>query len=235
MSNTAVSVESVSKMFMLKHNASLSIKQRISSITNRTYRSHLQEFWALTDISFSINYGQSMAFLGHNGCGKSTLMKLISGVYKPTKGTVRVHGRIAPLIELGAGFHPELTGQENIFLNGCLLGMSNQEISAKYQDIIDFAELGDFIDTPVKNYSSGMAMRLGFSIAVHSEPAILIADEVLAVGDAYFQSKCHQKIRDLQQQGLTLILVTHVPEHAQLFCQRYIKLDHGKIIEQGEF
>ncbi|PTQ90044.1 ABC transporter ATP-binding protein [Agitococcus lubricus] len=231
----AISVNAVSKRFILKHNASMSIKQKISSITNKTYRSHLEEFWALKDINFTINHGESIAFLGHNGCGKSTLMKLISGVYKPTLGKVTINGRLAPLIELGAGFHPELTGQENIYLNGCLLGMSNQEITEKYQEITDFAELGDFIDTPVKNYSSGMAMRLGFAIAVYSSPSILIADEVLAVGDAYFQEKCHRKIRDMQNHGLTLILVTHVPEHAELFCQRYIKLDHGKVIETGFF
>lgn len=235
MSDHAIVVDAVSKHFKLRHNVSYSLKQRIASLGNKVYRSHSEDFWALTDISFSLARGDSLAILGHNGSGKSTLMKVIAGVIVPTRGTVKTEGRIAPLIELGAGFHPELTGQENIFLNGSLLGMSNREISAKYQDIVDFAELDDFIDTPVKNYSSGMAMRLGFAVAVHSEPTILIADEVLAVGDAHFQQKCHERIRALQQGGLTLVLVTHVMEHAREFCRSYIRLEHGRMVEQGVF
>jgi ABC-2 type transport system ATP-binding protein/lipopolysaccharide transport system ATP-binding protein len=153
----------------------------------------------------------------------------------PTQGSVQAFGRIAPLIELGVGFHPELTGEENIYLNASLFGLSNKETYARFNDIADFSGLGDFIDTPVKNYSSGMYMRLGFAVAVHVNPQILLADEILAVGDQDFQDKCYQRIRDMQDDGMALILVTHSREQGQRFCQRYLHLEKGKVIDEGVF
>lgn len=162
-------------------------------------------------------------------------MQLVSGILLPTSGSVVCNGRIAPLIELGVGFHPELTGEENIYLNASLYGLTNKETRARFNSIADFSGLGDFIDTPVKNYSSGMYMRLGFSVAVHVDPQVLLADEVLAVGDEDFQDKCYQRIREMQDQGMALILVTHSKEQGQRFCQRYLHLEKGCVIGEGRF
>lgn len=190
-------------------------------------------FYALRDVSFSVAQGETLGIIGRNGSGKSTALKLMAGVMVPSQGAVRVHGRVSPLIELGAGFHPDLTGRENVFLNAAILGMSSKEIQARFDEIVSFAELWDFIDTPVKRYSSGMYMRLGFSVAVHSTPDILLVDEVLAVGDATFQEKCLAKMREFQAQGVTMVLVTHALDLVRKFCQRALLLNGGHLVAEG--
>ncbi len=192
-----------------------------------------EPFYALRDVSFSIDRGETVGIIGRNGSGKSTALKLIAGVMAPTEGEVRVAGRVSPLIELGAGFHPDLTGRENIHMNASILGMSSREIREQFDSIVQFAELADFIDTPVKRYSSGMYVRLGFAVAVHAQPDVLLVDEVLSVGDAYFQEKCLAKMHEFQRQGTTIVVVSHSLDLVADFCERAIWLDHGKIAAEG--
>lgn len=231
----AIDVKGVSKAFTLHHTPHRTLKQRFVGAWSARSRMTSERIEVLKDISFSLENGESLALLGHNGSGKSTLMQLLAGVMSPTSGSVHVSGRVAPLIELGVGFHPELTGQENIYLNASLYGLTNKETRTIFSDVVDFSGLGKFIDTPVKHYSSGMYMRLGFSVAVHVRPAILLADEILAVGDAEFQQKCFDRIRSMQEEGMSLILVTHNDHQAKQFCRRYMKLDHGKVVDEGLF
>ena len=190
-------------------------------------------FWALKDVSFEVMRGSSLGVIGANGAGKSTLMKLLAKITAPTRGRMIIHGRLVALIEVGSGFHPELTGRENVFLSGAILGMRRQELAAKLPSIIDFAGVERFIDTPVKWYSSGMFVRLGFSIAAHLEPDVLLIDEVLAVGDAEFQAKCLRRIRELQRQGVTMIFISHDLTAVEQLCSRVLLLDHGEIVVQG--
>ena len=192
------------------------------------------EFWALRDVSFSIDKGEPFALIGSNGSGKSTMLKIISGILTPTKGTVTVNGNIAPLIELGAGFDYELTGRENIFLNGALLGHSKRTMLEKYDEIVDFSELINFIDTPVKNYSSGMLARLGFSIATIVKPEILIVDEILAVGDQAFQNKCHRRMEEMMSGGTTVVLVSHSSEDVRRICQKAAWIDKSYLRFVGD-
>ena len=187
------------------------------------------EFWALNNISFSVDKGESCALIGANGSGKSTMLKIISGILTPTKGSVEVNGSIAPLIELGAGFDYELTGRENIFLNGAILGYSKKLMLEKYDEIIDFSELRDFIDVPVKNYSSGMIARLGFSIATIVKPEILVVDEILAVGDQAFQDKCHKRLEDMMNSGTTVLLVSHSAADIKRICQKAVWIDKSNL------
>ncbi|WP_367892374.1 ABC transporter ATP-binding protein [Phascolarctobacterium faecium] len=187
------------------------------------------EFWALNNISFSVDKGESCALIGANGSGKSTMLKIISGILTPTKGSVEVNGSIAPLIELGAGFDYELTGRENIFLNGAILGYSKKLMLEKYDEIIDFSELRDFIDVPVKNYSSGMIARLGFSIATIVKPEILVVDEILAVGDQDFQDKCHKRLEDMMNSGTTVLLVSHSAVDIKRICQKAVWIDKSNL------
>lgn len=192
------------------------------------------EFWAVRDLSFQVPTGQALGIIGHNGAGKSTLLKLLSGITAPSSGEMRICGRLSALLEVGSGFHPELTGRENIFLSGSILGMKRREIHAKLERIIDFAEIRQFIDVPVKRYSSGMYVRLGFSIAAHLEPEILLLDEVLAVGDASFQSKCKERILTLKSEGRTIVFISHDLQAVQEVCDRVMVMQRGKIIFDGE-
>lgn len=193
------------------------------------------KFTALKDISFEIEKGDTVGIVGPNGSGKSTILKLIAGVMSPTSGQVIVNGKISPLIELGAGFHPELTGRENIFLNGAILGLKQKEIAEKFNNIVDFAELWEFIDQPVKHYSSGMYMRLAFAVAVHVDPEILLVDEILAVGDADFQAKCFEKMEEFKKsKNITIVFVSHNIDQIKSFCNKAIYINHSKIIAEGE-
>jgi len=189
---------------------------------------------ALKDVSFVIDRGEAFAIIGRNGSGKSTLLKIISGILKPTSGIVRVNGRIAALIELGAGFHPEITGRENIVINGIMLGLSRREIEKRFDAIVEFSGIGEFIDQPVKTYSSGMYVRLGFAVAVHVDPEILLIDEVLAVGDEEFSQKCIAKIQEMKYRGVTLLFVTHQLDQARNLCDRALWLDHGAAAAIGD-
>ncbi len=192
-----------------------------------------QEFWALKDVAFHVKPGEVVGVIGPNGAGKSTILKLLSQIMLPTKGDMAINGRLSALIEVTAGFHPELTGRENVYLNGTILGMKRKEIDEKFQDILDFSGLEDFIDTPVKRYSSGMFSRLGFSVAAHVDPDILLVDEVLAVGDIAFQAKCAQKMRELLKSGTTIMLVSHQLALVQSLCERVILLHKGEIKKEG--
>lgn len=192
-----------------------------------------QSFWALDDVSFSINHGEVVGIIGRNGAGKSTLLKVLSRITEPSIGTATIHGRVGSLLEVGTGFHPELTGRENIFLNGAILGMYKTEITRKFDEIVEFAEIDQFIDTPVKHYSSGMYVRLAFSVAAHLEPEILLVDEVLAVGDVAFQKKSLGKMNNVAAEGRTVLFVSHNMGLVQSLCQRAIVLQHGKIVFDG--
>jgi lipopolysaccharide transport system ATP-binding protein len=193
-----------------------------------------EEFWAVKDVSFQIPKGDVVGVMGSNGAGKSTILKLLSGIIVPTKGEMKINGRVSALIEVTAGFHPELTGRENVFLNGTILGMSRKEIEHKFDEIVEFSGVEEFIDTPVKRYSSGMYSRLGFSVAAHMDPEILIVDEVLSVGDVSFQAKCAQKMRELLKSGATILLVSHQISLVQSLCKRVILLNHGEVIKDGD-
>jgi len=202
----------------------------------RNYRSELgkREFWALKDFSFTVRKGESVGIIGRNGSGKTTTLKLLSGILVPNCGTIKIQGMLAALIELGAGFHPDLTGRENIYLNGAICGMSRGDIKAQFDKIVEFSELQEFIDTPVKRYSSGMYARLGFSVAAHLNPDILLIDEVLSVGDISFQQKCLQRINLLRKQGAAIVFVSHNMEAIRNLCQRVILLEHGRKECEGD-
>ena len=191
------------------------------------------QFWALKDVSFHVRKGETLGIIGRNGAGKSTILKLLSGISKPTEGTLAIHGKLAALIEVGAGFHPDLTGRENVFLNGTILGLKRRQIRALFDQIVSFAEVERFIDTPVKRYSSGMYVRLGFAIAVHIRPEILLIDEVLSVGDMAFQQKCLQRIHELKQDGTTMIFISHNLNAIQRICDRALLLQDGQLVAEG--
>jgi len=220
------------------------VTKRFSKNNHKTFKEFLpalirgedtvNTFIALNDINFEIKRGEVIGIIGPNGSGKSTILKLIANVMSPTSGSVTVSGKVSPLIELGAGMHPELTGRENIYLNGSILGLSQKEISKNFDSIVSFAELKDFIDTPVKHYSSGMYMRLAFAIAVHVNPEILLVDEILAVGDTSFQSKCFTKMEEFKKdKNITTVFVSHNMEQIKKFCSRVIYLNHSKIVDEG--
>ena len=192
------------------------------------------EFWALSDVSFEVKRGESLGLIGLNGSGKSTMLKTIAGVLKPTKGSVTIQGNVAPLIELGAGFDMDLTARENVFLNGALLGYSRKEMESHYDDIVSFSELEEFMHVPVKNFSSGMVSRLAFAIATIGTPDILIVDEVLSVGDFHFQEKCEKRIRKMLNQGTTLLFVSHSIEQVMMLCNKVVWLDQGKVKRFGD-
>ena len=230
MANDVIRVQNVSKSFRVHSGKNMTLKDKILYAGRSKYR----EFVALKDVSITIPKGSTTGLLGVNGSGKSTLLKLISRILYPDQGTIEVNGRVSSLLELGAGFHPDFTGVENIYLNGALLGLSKKEISAKIDEIIDFSELGDFIREPIRNYSSGMYMRLAFSVAVAVDPDILLIDEILAVGDAAFQAKCLNHIKKLQQSNKTIVMVTHDTGIVERFCDSAVWLQDSRIAFKGE-
>lgn len=220
----AIEVGGVSKRFRVFREKPTSLKQRLL-----TSRGRAEDFWALRDVSIDVGEGSTFGLIGHNGSGKTTLLKCVAGILRPTSGTIRQRGRLAALLELGAGFHPELTGRENVYLNASFLGLSRKQTDAAFDDIVAFAGLEDFIDNEVKFYSSGMLVRLGFAVAVHVEPDVLLIDEVLAVGDEAFQAKCLDRIRAFQHEGRTIVLVTHALDTVIEICDRAAMLHHGRL------
>ena len=253
MSDTAISVENLGKSYLVGHNAARMERytalrdvlarsaRNLARTTRDMFRGRaivqgdeVEEFWALKDVSFQINPGDRVGIIGRNGAGKSTLLKILSRITEPTTGRIKIAGRVASLLEVGTGFHPELTGRENLYLNAAILGMTRREIQRKFDEIIDFAEVEQFLDTPVKRYSSGMYVRLAFAIAAHLEPEILIVDEVLAVGDAEFQKKCLGKMEDVSKKGRTVLFVSHNMGVISQLCSTCIWLDKGQIREIGE-
>jgi len=238
MSDITIELHNVSKRYWLRRGWYVfSIKDEVGRLTSRLLRREVQpreEFWALRDITFSLKRGEVLGLVGPNGAGKSTLLKILSRVTVPTSGSFVVHGRLGALIEIGAGFHPELTGRENIALNGVILGMSRREIESKFDRIVAFAELERFIDTPIKHYSSGMQMRLGFSVAAHTDPDVLLIDEILAVGDASFQVKCANKIAELKEQHKTIILCSHSMSNITDHAKSVLWVDGGRVRMLGE-
>jgi lipopolysaccharide transport system ATP-binding protein len=250
MSDTVIRVENLSKKYLLDHqqegrsnyksiretwtNGINSIGKKIlSPRSHQGFKPSQEEFWALKDVSFEIKQGDRVGIIGRNGAGKSTLLKVLSRITEPSNGKIGIKGRIASLLEVGTGFHPELTGRENIFLNGAILGMSQVEIKRKFDEIVDFAEVEKFLDTPVKRYSSGMYVRLAFAVAAHLEPEILIVDEVLAVGDAQFQKKCLGKMEAVGKEGRTVLFVSHTMSAIHALCHRGIVLQSGKVLLDG--
>ncbi|MFC8681044.1 ABC transporter ATP-binding protein [Microbacterium ureisolvens] len=225
-----IEAESVSKRFTVRRDTSL--KERVVTL-GRAGRRHRQDYWALSDVSLDIYAGTTIGLIGHNGSGKSTLLKVIGGIILPTTGEVRHRGRVAALLELGAGFHPDLTGRENVYLNAAVLGLSRAETDERFDDILEFSGVADFIDTQVKFYSSGMYVRLAFAVAVHTDPDILLVDEVLAVGDEQFQKKCLDKIKEFQEEGRTIIIVSHALDQIESLCDRVILLNRGQVVLDG--
>jgi ABC-type polysaccharide/polyol phosphate transport system ATPase subunit len=222
----ALELEHVSKRFRIGHRSGL-------FHTLFHYRATRSELWALRDVSLRLEHGESVGLIGHNGAGKTTLLKLLAGITRPTRGQVRTNGRVASLINLGAGFHPELTGRENIFLNGVILGLSRRDVQQRFERIVEFADLGAFIDTPLKRYSSGMYARLGFAVAAHVEPDVLLVDEVLSVGDVAFQDRSIRKMLSFRDDGRAILFVSHNLSAVEMMCQRAIWLDHGSIRQAG--
>jgi lipopolysaccharide transport system ATP-binding protein len=227
----AVVVDNVSKQFRLYRDRRTNVKE---IVTQRRRRSRYEAFQALDGISLSVPRGTTFGLIGHNGSGKSTLLKLIAGIHQPTSGTIGIAGRVSAMLELGAGFHPELSGRDNIYLNGAILGMNKRQIDAAIDTIIDFSGLAEFIDTPVKVYSSGMYVRLGFSIAVHLDPEILVIDEIVAVGDEEFQRRCFEHLHELRKRGVTIIFVSHSLPLVRQLCDEVAWLDHGRLRALGK-
>jgi len=249
MSDTVIKVENLSKRYVIGHqrqerystlrdaiaNSAKSLKQRFFNSSQKLDDPAHEEFWALRDVSFEVKQGDRVGIIGRNGAGKSTLLKILSRITEPTSGKISIKGRVASLLEVGTGFHQELTGRENIFLNGAILGMGRAEINKKFDEIVDFAEVERFLDTPVKHYSSGMYVRLAFAVAAHLEPEILIVDEVLAVGDAAFQKKCLGKMEDVaEKERRTVLFVSHNLISVQEFCTTTVHLEKGKVINRGK-
>lgn len=229
--DTVLRVSSVSKRFRLFRESERTLKGKMVKMFKQHGKA--EDFWALQDVSFEVKRGESFGVIGRNGSGKSTLLKLLVGILRPTQGEIVRQGRISPLLELGAGFHPEFTGRENVFLNGAILGLSRTEIQNRYDQIVSFAGLKSFMDTPVKHYSAGMYVRLGFSVAIHVNPEILIIDEILAVGDEEFQGKCFERILTFQKEGATLVFVSHDLGSVANLCERGVWIDKGQVKEIG--
>ena len=223
-------VDSVSKRFRMFRDRPTNLKERF---THPSRGNRGEDFWALRDVSLEIPRGSTYGLIGHNGSGKSTLLKLIAGIHRPTSGTITAHGRVSAMLELGAGFHPELSGRDNVFLNGSILGLTRKQITAAMDDIVEFSGIGDFIDVPVKVYSSGMYVRLGFSIAANLDPELLIIDEIIAVGDEEFQRRCFDRLYELRRRGTTIVFVSHSLALIQTLCDRVAWLEHGRLRAEG--
>ena len=239
MSDIAIKVENISKKYCksLKRSMVYGIKDILKNsigLSSQSQELREKEFWALDDISFELKRGETLGIIGPNGSGKTTLLKMLNGIFWPDKGKISIRGRVGALIEVGAGFHPLLTGRENIYVNGAILGMNKREIDKKFDAIVSFADIGDFLDTPVKFYSSGMFVRLGFAIAVHCEPDILLIDEVLAVGDILFQNKCFERIRTMKKKGITIILISHDLHKIIYHTDKAIMLSSGEMKAIGD-
>jgi ABC-type polysaccharide/polyol phosphate transport system ATPase subunit len=224
----------VSKRYRLRREVEADASQHVLLRKLRSLRRRSEEFWAVRDVSFEVARGEALGIIGHNGAGKSTILKLLSNITAPTSGEITINGRLSALIEVGSGFHPELTGRENIYLNGSILGMRRREIAAKFDSIVDFAGVSQFIDTPVKRFSSGMYVRLGFSIAAHLDPDILLLDEVLAVGDASFQARCIRRISELKEAGTTIVFISHDLGAVERLCDRVILMRRGEVAASGD-
>lgn len=231
---TKIIVDDLSLKFRAYHEGATSAKEYFTNLFRTTRRAKYSDFWALQNLSFSIRDGERVGIVGRNGAGKSTLLKTICRIYEPSAGKVRVHGRIAPLLEIGAGFHPEFTGRENIYFNGTILGYRKEQLRAIEQEIISFAELEEFIDTPVKYYSTGMYMRLAFSLATTVDPDILVLDELFAGGDATFVKRGKERMYNMIDRARVMILVSHDQSLLRSLCERFIWLDHGKIVADGD-
>lgn len=231
-----IDIVNLSKAFLIRHNRSNSLKSKFVGIFHKRYRERVETFWALRDITLTIDGGESFGIIGRNGSGKSTLLRMIAGIYPPTSGEIRMpeNASVGAMIELGVGFHPELTGRENVFLGASIHGLCHKEIETLYPAIVEFSELDEFMDTAIKNYSSGMHARLGFALAINLAPSILIVDEVLAVGDEGFQRKCQDRMNRFKAQGKTIIFVSHDPGAVSALCDRVCVLDHGSLIYWGE-
>jgi ABC-type polysaccharide/polyol phosphate transport system ATPase subunit len=232
MKSPVIRVENVTQRFRLIHERPDSLRELFTKFFR--HKSEFHNFEAVQNVSFDVHQGEVVGLVGRNGSGKSTLLKIIAGVYKPTCGRVEVHGSLAPLIELGAGFHPELTGRENVLMNGLLMGFTKREMQEREKSIIDFADIGEFIDSPVKQYSSGMYTRLAFAVATEVNPDILLVDEILAVGDAAFQQKCFERLETFRRSGKTILLVTHSLGQILEHCDRALYLDKGRIVADGD-
>jgi lipopolysaccharide transport system ATP-binding protein len=235
----AIKVENVSKKYCksLRKSMLYGIKDIARNSLGLSSNSHIlrkDEFWAVDDVSFKVKKEQTLGIIGPNGAGKTTILKMLNGIFWPDKGKITIKGRVGALIAVGAGFHPMLTGRENIYLNGAILGMSKKEIDKKFDAIVEFADIGDFLDTPVKFYSSGMFVRLGFSVAIHCEPDILLIDEVLSVGDVDFQSKSFKKMQEILNRGVSIVFVSHNLDAVRRVCKKAVFLNHGKLVAAGE-
>ena len=230
LTTTSIEVDHVSKLFSKRYQRTL--KQ--TAVAKMRGRKTMDTFWALQDVTFQVQQGEAIGLMGLNGSGKSTLLKHIMGVMKPTSGRVRTRGRVSGLIATGAGFHPQLTGRDNVFLNAAILGMSEKETKARFDDIVEFADIGRFLDTPVGHYSSGMFARLGFAVAVHTDSDIFLVDEVLAVGDKPFKKKCIEKMEEIRKEGRTLFYVSHAPGSVRRMCDRVIVLENGRVGFDGD-
>ena len=234
MSDIAIRFTNVTKAYPFYHHMAGGIKAFLFNLPRSLKGIIKDQYVALEDISWTIKRGETVGFIGRNGAGKSTTLGLIAKVLKPNKGTVEVNGRVSPLLELGGGFHPDLTGRENILLNGVLLGLTRKEVKAKLDEIVEFSELESFIDQPIRTYSSGMLSRLGFSVVAHLDPDILLIDEILAVGDMKFQIKCQKKIAEFKEKGVTIVLVSHSPGDMERLCDRLIWIDAHKVKMDGD-
>ena len=230
--DTIIEVSGVSMEFFTRDEKIDNLKELIVRLLKG--KAKRKSVKVLSDVSFTVKKGESIALIGHNGAGKSTLLKLIAEIYKPTKGTVRVRGKVAPLLNLGAGFDPESSAKENVYLNGAILGYSKKEIAKKYEEIVEFAELGDYMHVPIKNFSSGMVARLGFAIAIDVNPDILLVDEILSVGDENFRKKCAKKVNELREKGVTFVIVSHNMGQVKSLCQKAIWIENSEVMAYGD-